>query len=266
MKQKDMFISLSTYLVTILIILAWLFIFIIDKASLKELFNKNNFEHSKKFLLGLLGFLEEKPAFLDINSWKNALILTFETFVMSVIAISLATLSAFFTVIFAAFNFTNDIVTKKNNYFDKFLYYFIRLIYIFSRAIPELLWALIIVFVLKPGLLAGAIALAIHNFGILGKLCSEVIENLDSKPLLNLASCGATKTQIFFYGILPSVYDKFIEYILYRFEIITRTTIVVGFIGAGGLGQQFKLSMSYFNYSEITLLLLCYFILVKLTE
>ena len=125
---------------------------------------------------------------------------------------------------------------------------------------------MMIIFIFKPGLLPGAIALALHNFGILGKLCAEVIEDMDLRPIRNLASSGASRQQILFYGIIPTVMPKFLTYILYRWEVIMRTTIVVGFVGAGGLGMQFKLSMSYFQYSELTLLLICYMILVIIAD
>ncbi|MEG0772466.1 ABC transporter permease subunit [Clostridium sp.] len=82
----------------------------------------------------------------------------------------------------------------------------------------------------------------------------------------NIASSGGSPVQMLFYGVIPSVMPKFITYILYRGEVILRTTIVVGFVGAGGLGQQFKLSMSYFKYTEISLLLLCYLLLVLLAD
>ena len=76
--------------------------------------------------------------------------------------------------------------------------------YIFSRSVPELVWAMMIIFILKPGILPGAIAFALHNFGILGKLWAEVIEDLDAtRPIRNLASTGASKIEILFYGVLP---------------------------------------------------------------
>ena len=125
---------------------------------------------------------------------------------------------------------------------------------------------MIIIFILKPGILPGAIALALHNFGILGKLCAEVIEDLDDRPVRNLALNGASKSQMLMYGVLPTVMPRFLTYILYRWEVIMRTTIVVGFVGAGGLGQQFKMSLSFFHYSDVTLLLFCYCVLVFIAD
>ncbi|HVI21717.1 MAG TPA: ABC transporter permease subunit, partial [Bacillus sp. (in: firmicutes)] len=103
-------------------------------------------------------------------------------------------------------------------------------------------------------------------FGILGKLCAEVIENMDERPVRNLASSGASKSQMLLYGVLPSAMPQFLTYILYRWEVIMRTTIVVGFVGAGGLGLQFKMSLSFFHYTDITLLLICYCLLVFIAD
>ena len=144
----------------------------------------------------------------------------------------------------------------------KALFFLLRGIFVFSRGVPELLWAMIIVFMLSPGILPGAIALAIHNYGIIGKLSAEVVENLDPRPARALRSAGAGKFQMLLYGILPQALPQFLTYLLYRWEVIIRTTIVVGFVAAGGLGHEFRLRMSWFQYDEITLLLIFYLLLV----
>ena len=213
-----------------------------------------------------MGLNDENPAFLDASSWVSALTLTVETLEMSIMAIGFSTIAAFLTVIPAARNIANGSLTSEKKWYNWILYGFVRLSYIFSRSVPELVWAMMIIFIFKPGILPGAIALALHNFGILGKLWAEVIEDMDPRPIRNLATAGASKIEIFFYGILPTVMPRFLTYILYRWEVIMRTTIVVGFVGAGGLGMDFKLAMSYFDYTEITLLLLCYMILVIIAD
>jgi phosphonate transport system permease protein len=214
----------------------------------------------------MFGVNEKHPAFLDASSWASAMKLTLETLEMSIMAIGFAVIAAFITVIPAARNIANGNLTLSKKWYNWILFGIVRILYIFSRSVPELVWAMMIIFIFKPGLLPGAIALALHNFGILGKLWAEVIEDMDPRPIRNLASAGATKGQTLFYGILPTVMPRFLTYILYRWEVIMRTTIVVGFVGAGGLGMQFKLSMSYFQYTDITLLLLCYMILVILAD
>ncbi|WP_423406903.1 PhnE/PtxC family ABC transporter permease [Heyndrickxia sp. MSNUG] len=261
-KRKITFVTASVYALLLLGAGSWVSIFILEKASLSTLFSQQNFMYSSKFFKGLLGIGEENPAFLNLDSWKTAIDLTFDTLKMSVMATGFATIAALLTVVPAARNVANGSITLAKKWHGWISFGIIRSIYIFSRAVPELVWAMMIIFIFKPGILPGAIALALHNFGILGKLCAEVIEDLDSRPVRNLASSGAGRLQILLYGVLPAALPRFLTYILYRWEVIMRTTIVVGFVGAGGLGQQFKLSMSFFHYTDLTLLLLCYLVLV----
>ncbi|MEH7505911.1 ABC transporter permease subunit [Neobacillus drentensis] len=267
-KRKTGFSSgwLSSLFTLLIIISSWVFITASENAQLFELLSDKNIEYAKKFFGGLIGVNDEAPAFLNAKSWASALKLTLETLEMSIMAIGFATIAAFLTVIPAARNIANGSLTSSKKWYNWILYGIVRILYIFSRSVPELVWAMMIIFIFKPGLLPGAIALALHNFGILGKLWAEVIEDMDPRPIRNLASAGASKIQIFFYGILPTVLPRFLTYILYRWEVIMRTTIVVGFVGAGGLGMEFKLAMSYFHYTEITLLLVCYMILVVIAD
>jgi phosphonate transport system permease protein len=256
----------STLIAFLLIFGSWGSIIFNDNANLSDLLSDKNIEYGKRFFGGLFGVGSKHPAFFDSGSWSDALKLTLETLEMSIMAIGFATIAAFLTVIPAARNMANGSLSSSKKWYNWILFGIVRIIYIFSRAVPELVWAMIIIFLFKPGLLPGAIALALHNFGILGKLWAEVIEDMDPRPIRNLASSGASKIQIYFYGILPTVLPRFLTYILYRWEVIMRTTIVVGFVGAGGLGMEFKLAMSYFQYTQITLLLICYMILVIIAD
>ncbi|MEH7108359.1 PhnE/PtxC family ABC transporter permease [Bacillus sp. JJ1764] len=256
----------SAIFALLLIICSWLFILLGEHAQFFDLFSDKNYEAAKRFFEGLIGVNNQQPAFLDRESWSAALNLTLETLEMSVMAIGFSTIAAFLTVIPAARNIANGQLTGDKKWYNWILYGMVRIMYIFSRSVPELVWAMMIIFIFKPGLLPGAIALALHNFGILGKLWAEVIEDMDAQPIRNLASAGASKLAVLFYGILPTVLPRFLTYILYRWEVIMRTTIVVGFVGAGGLGMEFKLAMSFFHYTEITLLLLCYMVLVIIAD
>ncbi len=259
-------VRFSFILTLILLAISWWFIFAVEKASLTDLFSEKNAYYAGKFFAGLFGIGEAQPAFLNPESWKQAISLTYETLRMSIMAIGFSTVAMFLTVVPAARNIADGSLTLVGKWYNWILFGFVRIIYIFSRAIPELVWAMIIIFILKPGILPGAIALALHNFGILGKLCAEVIEDLDDRPVRNLALNGASKSQMLMYGVLPAVMPRFLTYILYRWEVIMRTTIVVGFVGAGGLGQQFKMSLSFFHYSDVTLLLFCYCVLVFIAD
>lgn len=260
------FVKFSFFLAIFLIVMSWTYIFQVEQADLFGLFSEKNLEYTQKFLNDLVGVGEEEPAFLSKENWTNALMLTYETLQMSIMAIGFSVVAMLLTVLPAAGNVANGTLTLTRKWYGWALYSVIRILYVFSRSVPELIWAMIIIFIFKPGILPGALALFLHNFGILGKLCAEVIEDLDLRPIRSLASSGASKTQILVYGVIPTVWPRFITYILYRWEVIIRTTIVVGFVGAGGLGQQFKLSMSWFHYTDITLLIFCYLILVFLAD
>lgn len=259
-------VKVSLIITFVLMLASWFFILFYDGVDLEAYFSEKNYEYTKQFLGNMIGLNDSEPAFLNKENWKNALVLTYETLEMSVMAIGFATVVMLLTVIPAARTTADGSLTLAKSWYGWLLFGIVKILYIFSRAVPELVWAMLIIFILQPGLLPGAIALSLHNFGILGKLCAEVIEDLDKRPIQALRSSGANKIQILFYGILPMVTPKFLTFILYRWEVIIRTTIVVGFIGAGGLGQQFKLSMSWFNYTEITLLLICYLLLVFLAD
>ncbi|PSN10010.1 phosphate ABC transporter permease, partial [filamentous cyanobacterium CCP5] len=136
-----------------------------------------------------------------------------------------------------------------------------RLLLLFSRAIPAPIWALVCLFVLFPGILPGALALAIHNFGILGRLMAEVNENLDERPVRALRSLGASGPQMIAYGILPQNLSRFLAYILYRWEVCTRETVIVGLVGAGGLGRLLTEQISSFDYGGVTLTLAAFVVL-----
>ena len=130
------------------------------------------------------------------------------------------------------------------------------------RGVPELVLADDHVFFLSPGILPGAVALGLHNYGIVGRLTAEVVENLDPAPARALRASGAGNMQVLLYAILPQAIPHFITYLLYRWEVIIRTTVVVGFVSAGGLGREFTLRLSWFHYTDVTLLIIWYLLLV----
>jgi len=124
------------------------------------------------------------------------------------------------------------------------------------RSIPELVWALIFVRAVGIGPLPGMLALGIAYAGMLGKLYSEIIDSVDARPIEALQSTGASKINIVFYGYLPLALPDLISYTLYRWECGIRAAVVLGFVGAGGIGQEVELSMRMFNYHEVSTLLI----------
>ena len=114
-----------------------------------------------------------------------------------------------------------------------------------TRAVPEIVIALMLIFVLGGGPVPAMIAIAIHTTGALGKMFSEVAENADLKPVEGLASTGATWSQRMLLGVLPQVAPNYISYALLRFEINIRASAILGFVGAGGLGYELRNAMSW---------------------
>ncbi len=113
------------------------------------------------------------------------------------------------------------------------------------RAIPEIVVALVLIFILSVGPVPAMIAIALHTAGALGKLYSEVNENADLKPVEGLASVGANWPQRMYLGVMPQVSPNYLSYALLRFEINIRASAILGFVGAGGIGYELRNSMTF---------------------
>jgi phosphonate transport system permease protein len=146
------------------------------------------------------------------------------------------------------------------------LYGVARAILNLLRTVPELIWALIFVFVTGLGPFPGVLALGVHTGGVLGKLFAEAIENLDPTPLEALQSTGASRLQIFFYGILPQALPQLLSYTLYRWEVNIRAAAILGFVGAGGLGQRIHIALSLFWEHQLLTYLLALYLLVTAVD
>ena len=126
----------------------------------------------------------------------------------------------------------------------------IRFVLLISRSVPPPVWAFVVVFVLFPGLWPGAVALAIYNFGVLGRLQSEVLENSDPRPAEILAATGATSAGAMTMATVPTIASRFTGLGLYRWEVAIRETVIVGVVGAAGLGRRLDQQASAFNTTE----------------
>jgi len=113
------------------------------------------------------------------------------------------------------------------------------------RAMPEIVIALVLIYILGGGPIPAMIAIALHTAGALGKLFSEVAENADLKPVEGLASVGARWMQRMWLGVIPQVAPNWISYGLLRFEINIRASAILGFVGSGGIGYDLKLAMQW---------------------
>ena len=242
---------------------SWAYILLNGDSGLADLFRAQTWSEVWDFVRQLFGAgTSGTPALLDAQSWRTAIGLSVETLAMSVLAMAIAGVGALLTFIPASRNVAFGELSASRSPVRAATFFVIRALYVFTRGVPELVWAMLIIFVLSPGIIPGAVALGIHNFGVLGKLSSEVVEDLDPRPMRALRASGAGNFQMLAYGILPQALPRLLTYLLYRWEVVIRTSIVVGFVAAGGLGREFRLRMSYLHYDEVMLLLVCYLVLV----
>jgi phosphonate transport system permease protein len=130
-----------------------------------------------------------------------------------------------------------------------------RSLLLFLRAVPPPVSAFLLLLVLFPGVLPGALALGLYNLGILGRLMAEAVENFDDRAADALEAGGATPAQAFLYGTVPGIAPRFVAYGLYRWEVAVRETVVVGVVGAGGLGVLLADRIASFDYAGVTTVL-----------
>ncbi len=141
-----------------------------------------------------------------------------------------------------------------------------RMLLILLRSIPEIVWALLFVRAVGLGPTAGVLAIAITYSGMLGKVYAEIYESVDRRPAQALMQAGASRLAAFFYGILPAAAQELTSYTLYRWECAVRASVIMGFVGAGGLGQMIDLSIRMFAGGEVASILLTFLLLVLVAD
>lgn len=138
----------------------------------------------------------------------------------------------------------------------------VRALLIVMRSIPEIVWALLFVRAVGLGPAAGVLAIAINYAGMLGKVYFEIFESGDTRPARAVLASGAGRTHAFLYGILPVAVPELMSYTVYRWECAIRASVVMGFVGAGGLGQQMELSMRMLAGGEVATMLIAFVLLI----
>ena len=134
------------------------------------------------------------------------------------------------------------------------------------RAVPELVWAAIIVIAAGLGPFAGVLALAVHTTGVLGRLFADALENAPADASNALRSNGASRAATFWYAALPQLLPQFTSYVLYRWENNIRAASVLGLVGAGGLGQLLYFHLSLFQLREASTIVIAIIVLVALVD
>lgn len=148
--------------------------------------------------------------------------------------------------------------------------YFLRPIAMFiivaSRSINSVIWALLLVSILGPGLLAGILAIALRSVGFVAKLIYETIEEVDPRQMEAIAATGGSNGQILTYAVVPQILPAFAGISIFRWDINIRESAVLGLVGAGGIGLQLEASMNNLAWSQVSMILLAIFSLVLVSE
>jgi phosphonate transport system permease protein len=202
-----------------------------------------------------------EPSFLKLifqEAWKTVAIATAGTFLALILAIPMTLISTRVLSISS--------LTGKMNTWPFAIRQTIRFILIIMRSIPELVWALIFVRVVGLGPAAGVLAIALTYAGMLGKIYGEILESGPRESSEALLQNGAGRLQTFLYAVLPQNLSELTSYTVYRWECAIRSSAVLGFVGAGGLGQQMDNSMRMFNGSEVATILLVFMLLVAIAD
>ena len=134
------------------------------------------------------------------------------------------------------------------------------------RSIPEFVWAFMFVRAVGLGPFPAVLAIGLAYGGMLGKVYSELLEGVDPRPLEALHSQGASRLGVVLYGVVPQALPMVVSYTLYRWECAIRASAILGFVGAGGLGQQLELSMRMFQFNEVLTILAVLFLLVATVD
>jgi phosphonate transport system permease protein len=224
------------------------------------LFEASNLKPTLKFLGDFFPPKIEGEFLLLVakETWRTVAIATAGIALALVLAVPLALLSVRVLSVSA--------LTGKMNRLPSALRTLLRWVMVLLRSVPELIWALIFVRVVGLGPTAGVIAIALTYGGMLGKVYAEILESGDAQVTQSLLRNGAGRLQAFFYGLLPQNAAELTSYSVYRWECAIRSSAVLGFVGAGGLGQQMDASMKMFNGSEVATMLIVFMLLVWLAD
>ena len=190
------------------------------------------------------------------TDFDKYIVLIFETILMAITA----------TLIGAAIAFLLSFPAAANLAPNSVIYWISRRFLEMCRGIPEILLALVFVFMIGIGPLAGVIAIAIHTIGALGKLFAEVNENASPRSVEGITAVGGTWAERMAYGVVPQVTPNFVSYALLRFEINVRASSIIGFVGAGGIGQELNRVVSFYSDDRVLAVLILIVITVTLID
>jgi len=157
-------------------------------------------------------------------------------------------------------------LSSRNTAADPISMWVARTLLTVLRSIPDLLWAALLVPILVVGPLPGAVALTMFTIGVLAKLGSETVEAVDPGPLEALRAAGAGRVTTIVFAVVPQVAATMISYILYSFEINVRASVIIGLVGAGGIGFLLQVRLNFFDYTAVGLIIVVIFAVVLVID
>jgi phosphonate transport system permease protein len=224
------------------------------------LFEPRNLAVTGKFLATFLppAHSSEFLAMVARESWRTVAIATAGMTLALVLAVPLALLSARALSISA--------LAGRMARGPFWLRQAVRWLLVLLRSVPELVWALVFVRVVGLGPTAGVLAIALTYGGMLGKVYGDILDSGDAQASQALLRNGSSRLQAFLFGLLPQNAAELTSYTVYRWECAIRSSVVLGFVGAGGLGQELDNSMKMFNGGEVLTMLLVFVLLVAFAD
>jgi len=192
----------------------------------------------------------------DVERLPAILAALFETFQMAAVG----------TVLGILLSVPIAVAASRNLSPHPLVYYLARGLISFFRTIPDLVWGLVFVIMVGLGPFAGTLAIAVDTMGFCGRFFAEAMEDVDDGPQEALTTLGATRTGVIASAVLPAAMPAFITTALFNLELATRSSVVLGIVGAGGIGMELKVAMDLFRYDEALTILLAIFVLVLAVE
>lgn len=177
--------------------------------------------------------------------------------------INIATLGTLLGIVMA---FPFAFLAARNTTPHPLLRSFSLLVIVSSRSINSLIWAMLLVTIIGPGILAGIIAIALRSIGFVGKLLYEAIEEIHPTPVEAITATGASRLQVMNYAVLPQVMPAFAGISIYRWDINIRESTVLGLVGAGGIGLQMNAAINNLDWDKVSIIFVMIFATVLLSE
>ncbi len=215
-------------------------------------FSLVRFVEGMPYMIDLLGRMFPP----DISRLKSVSVAMLETFQMALVG----------TVLGVFFSLVIGILATRSQTPNAVLYYIARGLIALFRTVPDLIWAILFVVMVGLGPFAGTLAIMIDTIGFCGRFFAEAMEEADPGPQEALQALGASRLGVIFCGVIPAALPSFINTALFSLEKATRSSVVLGLVGAGGIGIELKVSMDMFMYDQASTIMLLIFFLVLVVE